>query len=137
MKDLVYYALDVDIPIENNTTKRSFFTYIFIPIKHFWPVKSHMLTESIFFWLAQLSQLIDSCSNKLNCIESKSLLVSLFIYLNCTKSKSLLIGPPINFDRTKSKSFNDNCCRNNSIITKKVSNEEVEKDDLDDLNYYR
>lgn len=105
-----------------------------IAIKRFWPVQSPTLTELVFIWLAQFSQLIGTPTNMLNRIESERLFVDLSTNSNCTKSKSLLISPFINPDRTKSKSLSDNCCKKNSAKSKRVGNEQVDKDDSEGLD---
>lgn len=88
-----------------------------------------MPTELIFMWLVQLNQLVESSTNKLDCIESKNLLVSLSINSNRIKSKNLFISFLINPNHTKCKSFSDNCCKNNSAKNKKMRGEEVESND--------
>ena len=133
MKDLVYYALDVNIKIQSNTAKKSLFIRTVIAIKRFWLVQTPTPTESVFFWLAQLSLLVSLPTDKLDRIKSKSSLINPLTNLNCTKSKSSLVGPPTNPDRTKNKSLNGNCCKSNGAKSKKVGDEKVERDDLESL----
>lgn len=87
-----------------------------------------MLIESVFFWLAQLGQLVGFPIHKLDRIERKSPLDSYSTNLDYSKSKSLLISPPINGNCTKNRHLNDNCCKSNSAKRKKLGNEKIKMD---------
>lgn len=136
MKYLICYTLDIDIPIQSNIAEKSLFSSTVIAIKHFWLIKSSTPTKSVFLWLAQLSQFINSPTNGLAHIKSKSLFIHPVTNSNRIESKSLLIGPPTNSKRTKSKSFSDNCCKSNGIKSKGVGNKKIEKDNSEGSEQY-
>ena len=72
MKDLVCCSLDVNIPVQSNVVERRLFNRAFEAIDYYCLVQSPTPTESLFFWLAQLSLLI-SLSTDPNYTESESL----------------------------------------------------------------
>lgn len=106
---------------------------MFITIKRFWPVRSLIPIESIFLWLAQLSQLISPSTNRLYRIESKKPFVSLLTNPNCIESKSLLISPITNPNYTKSKSLSNNCCKTNGAKSKRMGSKKVKRNDSESL----
>ena len=58
MKDLVWYSLDVNIPMQSDAAERRLFNCAVEVIDYYCPIQSPTLIESVFFWLAQLSLLI-------------------------------------------------------------------------------
>ena len=92
-----------------------------------------MPTESIFLGLAHLNPLVGLLTNKLNSIESKSLLVDLSTSLNHTEIKSFLIGLLTNLDCTENKNLSDNCCKSNIAKSKEVDGKNVEEDNSKSL----
>ena len=121
MKNLICCTLDVNISIESNAAKKSFFIRKVINIKYFQPIQLSMLIKLLLLWLVQLSPLASPSKNSFNPIESKSSLVFLFI----------------NLDRTESKSFSNNYCKNNSAERKSIGGEDFEKEDFEDLKQYK
>lgn len=81
MKDLVFYSLDVNIPMQNNTAEKKLFNYVVEAIDYYLLVQSFTQTKLIFLWLMQLNLLVN-LATELNCIKSKS------FNNNCDKNNS-------------------------------------------------
>ncbi len=72
MKDLVCCSLDGNIPGQSDAAEKRLIDCAVEAIGYHWPVRPPTPTESVFFWLAQLSPLVGPAT-KPDRTDSKSL----------------------------------------------------------------